>query len=998
METERRGNELLGLDIGAIFDAILDDDLNVVKHGIIKGFTAVTKRPETGHMALHCACFNSKLQVLELLKSTLKEGDINRVNVEEDNSISATALHMSMDGQVDTEVVKLLLDWGADPDARDKKGSTVLHELIDKAWDGFDEGFELESMMWEDISDSTEDESHEHIDETQDELMSSTGSDSKYRGRNSRIGKMPGRETNTRYTNTRVICDRENIVKEHEDNIDLNMDMENMVNADELGTSYFEKLKLLHKYKADINLAHSGTTVTPIDFWFHRFSWSMSEYKGKSIPQWCVLFFEAMVECGANVNIPNFRGETALVCLTQRHYKPDDAIFRTSYHYFVRRVLAECDSYENKDTLYDRSLLHDSVKNSNIILLEELVKHYSHVNMADKFGMTPLHLSTHNVTIDEHVFVKEMIICLMQHGGDINVVDNHGATPLHHAVSLRNNTAIEVLFSFGALPDVKDKHDRTAKDLAKIIDDGQALKLLGAGQCDEYTANESGVSDIRFGLFDLRCCHWQHVDVKQEFQQESQPEPDDVFIMNIDSWLKRSHICVHKRRAVLQNCTAALKQNTQKSNLFEENAKLMRQKLYDLAEMAAREIAKINPMFECKVLFGGSTTEGTKIGSCDEFDLVFDLFKLRQYLHLEEKTDKNLSGFVNLKVTNLEIFTTNGIVELVDENGYLKRRETSNLFHKYLEKSLNKKDLWTNNSYYSFWGTTNVDGECFNIGQVNLVWYGPFLKRQDVSVDIAPVFRVADWLPSHWNDNTTVVDTETARSIGCYLMMKDAKRYVENKMHPDDVIKDMTAFLNAENLLFKVSISQVEHAAMKYLPFTAKLGYKIAKSLRMLCPSILFDPAMDLGLREGTPVDGLKQNGKLCIMFLVTKVLTSYSIKTGLFHELESRGARMEFSPEEMQSDNWNRSVLSCDIFDQRVPTHEELTEAKYWTLNIFKRINAIVAEKKYLPEYFLLGMEATKLPGRPVHVISAFIKCLIYFLEHLETPADLVEMSKSLV
>ncbi|KAK3592537.1 hypothetical protein CHS0354_005595 [Potamilus streckersoni] len=97
-------------------------------------------------MAMHFACLKSKLDVLQLLKDTLKKGDINTINIEDD-SICGTALHMSMDGQVDPLLAKPLLSFGADPNALDAKGSPVLHELILSAFDDLEDDFECEAYM-----------------------------------------------------------------------------------------------------------------------------------------------------------------------------------------------------------------------------------------------------------------------------------------------------------------------------------------------------------------------------------------------------------------------------------------------------------------------------------------------------------------------------------------------------------------------------------------------------------------------------------------------------------------------------------------------------------------------------------------------------------------------------------------------------------------------------------------------------------------------------------
>ena len=164
-------------------------------------------------------------------------------------------------------------------------------------------------------------------------------------------------------------------------------------------------------------------------------------------------------------------------------------------------------------------------------------------------------------------------------------------------------------------------------------------------------------------------------------------------------------MCDHNMKTVLQNSIAALGSDMEQLQCDENDAVEARRELHEMALTMATEVGVMNPLFQSHVLFGGSVSEGTKVGSCDEFDFVFDLFKIRELVEVEECED-NLQGFAKLKIVDREYFMKMDARELIDECGYLKRLETSNKFHKYLEKTTMMKSVWEINRFIAFWGTT----------------------------------------------------------------------------------------------------------------------------------------------------------------------------------------------------------------------------------------------------------------------------------------------------
>ena len=377
----------------------------------------------------------------------MKDDDINTLNVEADDTICGTALHMSMDGQLCVEVAHMLLESGANPNAKDAKGSPVLHELIYRAFEDCGEKFESEDSMWED--------DNEYIDED--------------------------RETLTGYQQA-VKC----------------------------GDSYILKLKCLHEYGADMNIINEETGLSALHFWCQNCHWSFEKYTEESLPDWYQKFFRSFIEFGANMSAENKRGETALVYLTQRYYKPHYDVFIQSYKLFIESFVSLLTDMDTKKrNMFGRTLLHCAVEHSNYVLVEQLLTIDTGVNDQDKFGLSPIHIATHNLATDEADFVKSIITCLSTHGGNIDIQDNDGSTSLHHAIELNNYTAVQTLLNLGASLDIYDGLNRSPKHLAKLYGNPIIRSLLGLStpnDCD----NGFPVSDSRYGLFFPLCCHKQY--------------------------------------------------------------------------------------------------------------------------------------------------------------------------------------------------------------------------------------------------------------------------------------------------------------------------------------------------------------------------------------------------------------------------------------------------------------------------------------------------------
>ncbi|KAJ8298178.1 hypothetical protein KUTeg_024709 [Tegillarca granosa] len=443
-----------------------------------------------------------------------------------------------------------------------------------------------------------------------------------------------------------------------------------------------------------------------------------------------VEMFRQLLEWGADPNALSAKGEPVLHHLIAMGWQDFEAGFENEYigeedaestkdkgHSYLEKMrllqknmtklfLSYCNNVKSGDT-HGRILLHIASEFSNYVFLEEILNFKLDVNKQDRFGHTPLHLITHNKNHEELDLVLTIVTTLIQNGSDVNIRDNHGSTPSHHAVHMANAETLKRLIDHGALLSVTDNKNRSVYDLGRLEGTGEIKEVLGILYDRSVAPIVKGVTDLRFGWFYPQCCHKDYHDDKLHGVVDS-PTVNHKDIKN--------------------GVEKACKEDTDE----------IRQSLLSVFNDVAVYMGSFNKLYECSVVLGGSVSEGTKVGSPDEYDIVFNLERIVEMVSIEENADTK--DYVFLKVRNRETLEEYGLKDT--EDGYLKRTEISKMFHKLFEQCLRKKDVWSNSKFLCDWGTADAFGEAINIGQLKLVWYGPTLKRQDVSVDIVPVIKI----------------------------------------------------------------------------------------------------------------------------------------------------------------------------------------------------------------------------------------------------------------
>lgn len=731
------------------------------------------------------------------------------------------------------------------------------------------------------------------------------------------------------------------------------------------GYSYLEKMKLLHEYGAEMNIINKVNGLTALHCWCRSFYWCTEDCLENPEPlKWGLTFIKTFLECGANPDVIGERNTLALVYFAQRRYLICHTGFINIYKDMSKLILSYCKNLNSCD-IHGRTLLHIASEFSNCIFLEELLIFNIDVNKGDRFGLAPLHLITHNKNYDELGLVLAIINTLVRNGSDVNIRDNHGSTPCHHAVHMANVETLKCLIDHGASLSVKDNKSRSVRDLGILEGTGEIKELLDILYDRTDIPIVKGVTDLRFGWFYPQCCH---LDYKGDKSHGTVDAPT-VYHKEIEQWLSMYPMCIHNANVILQNSIPNLETNQEQEGVCREDTDELRQSLLSTLNNVAVSIGKINNLYQCSLVFGGSVSEGTKVGSPDEYDIVFNLERFAELVFIEENADKN--GHVCLKIKDRETLEKFGLKNI--EDGYLKRTEISKTFHALFEECLREKDVWNHTKFFCDWGTTNAFGEGMNIGQMKLVWYGPTLKRQDVSVDIVPVIKIPGWQPRSLRKDARIINKDVIDNYGCYLVMKstEEKEFPLFSMNEEDI--DPIEKGNQEtsddinDKLFRISHSHLEHAIMSRLPQNIKNGYKIAKSIQLQCPSLTFDISL-----FGVDFDFEK------VPFDVGQCITSYILKSALFHLLHDANIRSDVSLNDLEPDIWNTSLENQNT----VPNHKDIKEALVWTSSIYKKVLDFCEQDVNIPTYFITCSEIKTTKSAKI-ATKAFCEIILRILKN---------------
>ena len=183
-----------------------------------------------------------------------------------------------------------------------------------------------------------------------------------------------------------------------------------------------------------VNVVSSDFAMTPL---------MMAAFKG------CLYTVKLLLEYGADPNLGNDRGETALLIVVGKEPLPKSSRL-TSTNACIPLDSEQC-----------------------LEFVDVLLKHGANINLACKaIGETAL-----TIAIKRNAF-KSTIMELLRQGADVNKAELDGSTPLKYAVKIRCLYVIKQLLEFGASVGEKALHGMSSESLKFLKNETRRWKLL----------------------------------------------------------------------------------------------------------------------------------------------------------------------------------------------------------------------------------------------------------------------------------------------------------------------------------------------------------------------------------------------------------------------------------------------------------------------------------------------------------------------------------------
>uniref|UniRef100_A0ABD2XJP7 Uncharacterized protein n=1 Tax=Trichogramma kaykai TaxID=54128 RepID=A0ABD2XJP7_9HYME len=172
---------------------------------------------------------------------------------------------------------------------------------------------------------------------------------------------------------------------------------------------------------------------------------------------------ELLLKKGANPNVASQKGSTPLHTICHR-WKDDELVILLKLFFKINDELQQTIQIDAQDT-EGRTPLHLAADNELRQVTEWLLRRGSNLNLADKDGLTPLHLiCQRGFDHDKVKFLKKLfkIYDTNYRTIQIDVQASGGRTPLHFAIDCDHPKTAEILMSRDANPNLANVEGSTA--------------------------------------------------------------------------------------------------------------------------------------------------------------------------------------------------------------------------------------------------------------------------------------------------------------------------------------------------------------------------------------------------------------------------------------------------------------------------------------------------------------------------------------------------------
>lgn len=310
-----------------------------------------------------------------------------------------------------------------------------------------------------------------------------------------------------------------------------------------------------------------------------------------------------LIRSGLSVNQQNCLGMTPLHMMRFTDCNLDCDEEEKYRHVKVVKCFIEEGYHVNCQDIFGCTVVHyivSEMRQSSI--LQYLISHGANINVKDRNGEAPLHLSCYwrNVTN-----VKEMI------DGDCltDIRDNQGATIFHYTVFYNNPTVLEYLLNDlrePSLIDAPDDSGRTPLQLAMCFGYVELIELFNR-YFQSFKKSPSKFVGNMPDCFPLK-------DEFEVFEQEEvNSMPSEDFVMKDDQ-----NKTLHK---VLSSPVIGMLPEL-------DEVKRVEEAVNQLIEQVSMKVNKNCPLFSFEPRLSGSLSEGTKCGFPNEFDLLCTMVEL----------------------------------------------------------------------------------------------------------------------------------------------------------------------------------------------------------------------------------------------------------------------------------------------------------------------------------------------------------------------------------
>ncbi len=477
---------------------------------------------------------------------------------------------------------------------------------------------------------------------------------------------------------------------------------------------------------------------------------------------------QRMIDMGANVNLQDVWGKTAL------HY-----VGGTDVHLRIDSLLSEGADVNQRD-LNGCTPLMNAVEECNHSSVSALIYKGADINATDKFGRSALHMFViGNSALNEPRTRPEMVIFqTLLHDQKLNI-------------------------------GLKDKYGHTAIYYIKFIDKEDQRSLL----YDALVARDTGITagniidQANIGCVD-QC---RMVQLRQKLKDFLKPEGGT------------GHNIWHSPKDLVTNILF-----TPGIGIVEGLAEF--QSIYQQINLftmrLADELSILHPDINYKPLLSGGVSEGSKVGLPDEFDYLFAIEGLANFLEADDST--GVPGYIKLKLKEKDN-CPQIIQHVTDENGYIHSIKFQYYFSNSVLKILQKSEIWQDLDFRwcfraepdFFKPTANVLIEL----EYPLAGFG-YIK---LSIDIVPVITLPDgWRPRNAIDMSQL--TMYKPTITC-----EPIHVVFTKCH-----EGRFGVQERDAILLRLSFSTLETAMIRSLPNCWRLAFMLIKVLKDLCDQDLY--------------------------------------------------------------------------------------------------------------------------------------------------------------